>query len=45
MMCARCSRVCDEVISATALAVGNRGLESEITPAFGNSLYDTPCTH
>lgn len=45
IMCARCARVCDEVIGATALAFGSRGLESEITPAFGNSLYETPCTH
>jgi predicted molibdopterin-dependent oxidoreductase YjgC len=45
IMCARCSRVCDEVIGATALSFASRGLESEITPAFGDSLYDTPCTH
>lgn len=45
IMCARCSRVCDEVVGATALAFTSRGLESEISPAYGDSLYDTPCTH
>ncbi|MCC6628323.1 MAG: molybdopterin-dependent oxidoreductase, partial [Chloroflexi bacterium] len=45
IMCARCTRVCDEVIGATALSFTSRGLESEIAPAFGDSLYTTPCTH
>lgn len=45
IMCARCSRVCEEVVGATALSFSSRGLESEITPAYGDSLYQTPCTH
>lgn len=44
IMCARCTRVCDEVIGVTAIEVLNRGLEAEIGPAYGMDLRDTTCT-
>ncbi len=43
--CSQCIRTCEEVIGASAITMANRGLESTIIPAFGNSLYDTDCTH
>ncbi|HET9015832.1 MAG TPA: molybdopterin-dependent oxidoreductase [Thermomicrobiaceae bacterium] len=44
IICARCTRVCDEVIGVTAIEVLNRGLEAEIGPAYGTDLRDTTCT-
>lgn len=43
--CSQCIRTCEEVIGASAITMANRGLECTIIPAFGNSLYDTDCTH
>jgi len=43
--CSQCIRTCEEVIGASAITMANRGIESTIIPAFGNSLYDTDCTH
>ncbi len=43
--CSQCIRTCEEVIGASAITMANRGYESTIIPAFGNSLYDTDCTH
>ncbi|MCA1665821.1 MAG: molybdopterin-dependent oxidoreductase [Thermomicrobia bacterium] len=45
VQCSQCIRTCEEVIGASAITMANRGLESTIIPAFGNSLYDTDCTH
>jgi formate dehydrogenase (NADP+) alpha subunit len=45
VVCAQCVRVCDEIVGATAIAMAQRGYDSEIVPAFGNSLADTQCTH
>ena len=45
IICARCTRVCDEVIGATAIEVLGRGLEAEIGTAYGQDLRDTSCTH
>lgn len=45
VVCAQCVRVCDEIVGATAIAMADRGYNSEIVPAFGNSLFDTECTH
>jgi formate dehydrogenase major subunit len=45
IICARCTRVCDEVIGVTAIEVLNRGLEAEIGTAYGQDLRDTTCTH
>ncbi|MBX6341561.1 MAG: molybdopterin-dependent oxidoreductase, partial [Thermomicrobiaceae bacterium] len=44
IICARCTRVCDEVIGVTAIEVQGRGLEAEIGPAYGLDLRDTTCT-
>lgn len=45
VVCAQCVRVCDEIVGATAISMAQRGYNSEIVPAFGNSLFDTNCTH
>jgi predicted molibdopterin-dependent oxidoreductase YjgC len=45
IMCARCTRVCDEMIGVTAIEIGNRSLEATIAPAFGEDLSETNCTH
>jgi predicted molibdopterin-dependent oxidoreductase YjgC len=43
IICARCTRVCDEVIGVTAIEVLGRGLEASIGPAYGMDLMDTTC--
>jgi len=43
IICARCTRVCDEVIGVTAIEVLSRGLEASIGPAYGMDLMDTTC--
>jgi predicted molibdopterin-dependent oxidoreductase YjgC len=43
IICARCTRVCDEVIGVTAIEVLSRGLEASIGPAYGMDLKDTTC--
>ena len=45
VICSQCVRVCDELVGATAITMAERGYDSEIVPAFGNSLLDTDCTH
>jgi predicted molibdopterin-dependent oxidoreductase YjgC len=45
IMCARCTRVCDEVIGVTAIESANRALEATITPAYGLDLSETTCTN
>lgn len=45
IICARCTRVCDEVIGATAIEVLGRGLEAEIGTAYGQDLSETMCTN
>ncbi len=45
IVCARCTRVCDEMVGATAISVIGRSLEAEIGPAYGISLNDTTCTN
>lgn len=45
IICARCTRVCDEVVAATAIEVLNRGLEAEIGTAYGQDLSETACTN
>lgn len=44
IICARCTRVCDEVVGVTAIEVLGRGLEAEIGTAYGTDLRDTTCT-
>ena len=45
IMCNRCTRVCDEMIGATAIETEFRSLEATISPAFGEDLTETNCTH
>jgi len=45
IMCQRCTRVCDEVIGVTAIEATSRSLEASISPAFGQDLTETTCTH
>ena len=45
VICAQCTRVCDEIVGATAITMAQRSYDSEVVPAFGNSLADTHCTH
>ncbi|MCC6314497.1 MAG: molybdopterin-dependent oxidoreductase [Thermomicrobiales bacterium] len=45
IMCNRCTRVCDEMIGVTAIESANRALEATITPAYGEDLTETNCTH
>ncbi len=43
ILCGRCVRMCDEVIGANAIGYAGRGFESEIVPAFNQSLKNTAC--
>ena len=43
IICARCTRVCDEVIGVTAIEVLGRGLEASIGAGYGIDLRDTTC--
>lgn len=45
IICARCTRVCDEMIGVTAISVVGRGLEAEIAPSYGVDLRETTCTN
>ncbi len=42
--CYRCTRVCNEVEQAHAIAPGGRGFATRITTLFDRGLMDTPCT-
>lgn len=41
--CARCTRVCDEVIGASAIDLAHRGPHSSISVHFEKELTDSPC--
>jgi predicted molibdopterin-dependent oxidoreductase YjgC len=45
IICARCTRVCDEMVGVTAISVVGRGLEASIGPSYGVNLSDTTCTN
>jgi formate dehydrogenase major subunit len=45
IICARCTRVCDEMIGVTAITVVGRGLEAEISTSYGTDLRDGTCTN
>jgi formate dehydrogenase alpha subunit len=45
VVCSQCVRVCDEIIGATAIVMGDRSYDAEVVVAFGNALADTKCTH
>lgn len=43
IMCARCTRYCDEIESVSAITLAGRGSETTISTAEGKSLLDTTC--
>lgn len=43
ILCSRCVRICGEVVGAGALGLVNRGFDTYVAPAMGNSLKDTTC--
>jgi formate dehydrogenase alpha subunit len=43
ILCGRCVRMCDEIVGASAIGYAGRGFESEIVPAFEQSLKETDC--
>ncbi|MEE4197907.1 MAG: FAD-dependent oxidoreductase [Bacteroidales bacterium] len=43
ILCARCVRICDEVVGANALGLVNRGFDTYVAPSMGGSLVDTRC--
>jgi len=43
ILCGRCVRMCDGFIGSNAIGYSGRGFESEIVPAFDQSLKQTDC--
>lgn len=43
VLCARCVRICRDVVGANALGLVNRGFETYVAPSMGNALTDTNC--
>ncbi len=43
ILCARCTRYCDEVESVSAIALAHRGAHTTIATAEGRGLLDTSC--
>ena len=43
ILCARCVRICSEVVGAKALGLVNRGFDTYVAPSLGDSLTDTRC--
>lgn len=43
ILCGLCVRVCDEVVGATALGFVDRGFDTIIKPALGDTLKETDC--
>lgn len=43
ILCARCVRICKEVVGANALGLVNRGFDTIISPSMGLPLQDTSC--
>ncbi|MCX6283006.1 MAG: molybdopterin-dependent oxidoreductase [Bacteroidetes bacterium] len=43
ILCARCVRICREVVGANALGLINRGFDTYVAPAMGEALQDTQC--
>ncbi len=43
ILCARCVRICREVVGANALGLINRGFDTYVAPSMGEALQDTPC--
>jgi formate dehydrogenase major subunit len=43
ILCARCTRICREVVGANALGLINRGFDTYVAPSMGDALQDTHC--
>ncbi|MCX6277149.1 MAG: molybdopterin-dependent oxidoreductase [Bacteroidetes bacterium] len=43
ILCARCVRICREVVGANALGLVNRGIKTYVAPGMGYALQDTHC--
>lgn len=43
ILCARCVRICKEVVGANALGLINRGFNTFVAPSMGKSLAETNC--
>jgi len=43
ILCARCVRICHEVVGANALGLVNRGFDTYVSPSMGNSLSESNC--
>jgi len=43
ILCARCVRICNEVVGANALGLVNRGFDTVVSPSMGLPLQDTTC--
>ncbi len=43
ILCARCVRICRDVVGASALGLIDRGFDTVVAPAMGKSLQDTNC--
>ncbi len=43
ILCARCVRICKEVVGANALGLVNRGYDTFVAPSMGDCLQDTSC--
>jgi len=43
ILCARCVRICNEVVGANALGLINRGFHTYVAPSMGEALQETHC--
>lgn len=43
ILCARCVRICNEIVGANALGLVERGFDTFVAPAMGDALQDTHC--
>lgn len=43
VLCTRCVRVCKNIVGANALGLIDRGFDTQIAPAMGESLLETNC--
>ncbi|MFB6343166.1 FAD-dependent oxidoreductase [Saccharicrinis sp. FJH62] len=43
ILCARCVRICDEVVGAKALGLVERGFKTFVAPSMGDSLTESTC--
>ncbi|MDA3910494.1 MAG: FAD-dependent oxidoreductase [Bacteroidales bacterium] len=43
ILCSRCVRICKEVVGASALGLVDRGFDTYVAPAMGDSLVNSTC--